>query len=390
MIRQNIEIENEDPDDPSGGGQTKGLLDPDAQEARSGDTPGYRISLYHWTTDGSIGESIAFELKQLGHDVRSLLIHEPVDPDADIVFTFAPYGRWMHIPRQLSRMPSERRPFLIHWNTEGLPPPNLPLLIQSNLSRMRSRFDESLLALKKTAHGPLVDSLDGFFRYRMLRYRYVGDYLRTQRLGIPFLLVDISALHTQRFERMGVPCINVPYGSSSRWHADLNLDRDIDVLWIGSHGSWRRTRELNRIEKALADRNIRFHIVDGRAAPFVHGEERTTLINRSKIVLNLMRTSYDDNTLRHFIAMPNRALVVSESMLKHNLQLKPGVHYVEAPLAEIPDVIRFYLDHDDLRAELVENACRETTQELTMHHSVRKIICAASKRIRSGRIPGTA
>jgi hypothetical protein len=349
-----------------------------------------RISLYHWTSEGSIGESIAYELQQLGHEVRRFLAHEPVDPETDIVFTYAPYGRWMHIPRQISRIPAEKRPLLVHWNTEGLPPPSVPRLLQQGLGAARSWFDESLKALTTTPIGGLVRGLDGFFRYRMLRYRYVGDYLRTNRLGIPFLLVDISALHARRLSAMGVPCINIPFGSSIRWHADLKLERDIDVLWIGSHGSWRRTTELNRIDKALAERNIRFHKVDGRSAPFVHGDERTALINRSRIVLNLMRTPYDDNTLRHFIAMPNRALVVSERMLRHNPGLQPGVHYVEAAPDEIPDTIRYYLDHDDLREEIVEKAYQATTRELSMHEMVRKIICTAAGRLETGGSPDSS
>ncbi|HUF37480.1 MAG TPA: glycosyltransferase [Anaerolineales bacterium] len=350
--------------------------------APGGDLPLYKIALYHWTTDGSIGESIAHELRSSGHQVRSLLVHDPIPTDMEIVFTFAPYGRWLHVPRQLSQIPAGRRPFLIHWNTEGLPPSNMPQAFQKTVGLLRSRFDETVQALTANAGLPGARTLDGFFKHRMLRYRYIGDYLQAQRLGIPFLLADISDLYARRFAKMGIECVNVPFGSSSRWHADLDLPRDIDVLWIGSHGSWRRTRLLDRIREALDERGIRFHIIDGRAAPFVHGYERTALLNRTKIVLNLMRTPYDDNTLRHVIAMPNRALVVSEPMLRHNPYLLPGVHYVEAPVDALPDTIRYYLENDDRREELTGAAHRLTTGELTMAEMIRRILSAVNLRIR--------
>jgi hypothetical protein len=201
------------------------------------------------------------------------------------------------------------------------------------------------------------------------------------------LLVDISNLHARRLARMGAPTMAVPFGSSSNWYADLALERDIDVLWIGSHGSWRRSSQLNRIEKAFTERNIRFYKVDGRAAPFVHGEERTSLINRSKIVLNLMRTPYDDNTLRHFIAMPNRALVISEPMLRHNPHLLPQVHYVEAPLADLPDKILYYLEHEQARMEIVDRAYLATTGALSMERTIRRILSAVSAQINAAKIP---
>ncbi len=320
-------------------------------------------------------------MERAGHRVRCLLPEEPVCDEADIVFTYAPYGRWMQIPRQLSRMPAERRPFLIHWNTEGMAPPYLPLQMVKRLGLLRSRLDEHLGAYAGTSPSAFLRNIDGFSRHRILRYRYLGDYLQLQKMGIPFLLAEISALHSGLLERLGVNCLHVPIGSSLQWYADLDLPRDIDVLWIGSHGSRRRFKLLKKMQAALQARGIRFHVADGQQAPFVHGDERTVLLNRSKIVLNLMRTPYDDNTLRHFIAMPNRALVISEPMLRHNPALQPGTHYIEASLREIPDTIRYYLDHDELRAEIVERAHRVTTGSLSMENMVQRILRAAAEKI---------
>jgi hypothetical protein len=51
-------------------------------------------------------------------------------------------------------------------------------------------------------------------------------------------------------------------------------------------------------------------MVDNEERPFVFREERTALLNRTKIALNLTRTWYDDNLVRFGIVAPNQALVV--------------------------------------------------------------------------------
>jgi spore maturation protein CgeB len=52
----------------------------------------------------------------------------------------------------------------------------------------------------------------------------------------------------------------------------------------------------------------------------------------------------------------------------------PGRHYVSATVEEMPDVIRYYLAHDDERQRIVDEGYRLVTQEATMANSVRRLM----------------
>jgi hypothetical protein len=114
-------------------------------------------------------------------------------------------------------------------------------------------------------------------------------------------------------------------------------------------------------------------VVDGVEHPYVFGEDRIILLNRTKIVLNLLRTPWDDNSMRYCLAAPNRALVVTEPTLPHT-DFTPGVHLVEAPAEQITDTICYYLAHEEERCQIVDRAYQLVTTELTMAKSAAQIL----------------
>jgi hypothetical protein len=118
--------------------------------------------------------------------------------------------------------------------------------------------------------------------------------------------------------------------------------------------------------------------------PFIHNEERTRLLNRSKIVLNLTRTWYDDNFSRFAMAAPNRSLIVSEPLLPHCPQYQAGIHYVSAPIDRLTDTIVHYLEHEDERQIIVEDAYQLVTTELAFGNSVARMMKAVTERRRQG------
>ncbi|HEX7976835.1 MAG TPA: glycosyltransferase [Anaerolineales bacterium] len=127
----------------------------------------------------------------------------------------------------------------------------------------------------------------------------------------------------------------------------------------------------------LRAQGVQMHVIDDVENPFVFGEDRTRIINRSKITLNLLRTWYDENSLRICMSAPNRSLVVSEPLLPHVPQYRPGVHYVSAPIEDLSRTILYYLEHADERQRIVENAYQLTTQVLTFGRSIQVIMDAA-------------
>jgi len=150
---------------------------------------------------------------------------------------------------------------------------------------------------------------------------------------------------------------------------DLGIERDIPVLWLGKSGTARRKRILRNLREELTQQDIDLHVVDGMENPPVYGHERTILFNRSKIAVNLLRKKWDDNSIRLFLAAPNRTLIVTEPVLPHTPFL-PDTHMVTAEIEKMADTIRYYLDHEAERSQIVEQAYRLVTEELTIQNMI--------------------
>jgi hypothetical protein len=154
----------------------------------------------------------------------------------------------------------------------------------------------------------------------------------------------------------------------------LNTPRDIDVLWIGKRGTKRRSVLLDRVRKELNRQGVDIYMADNVEHPFIFREERTEMMNRATITLNITRTWYDDNFSRFAMAAPNRSLVVSEPMLPHCPEYLAGIHYVAAPIDELAATIVRYLSAEEERRKITDRAWTLVTEELTMVNGVRRVI----------------
>jgi len=213
----------------------------------------------------------------------------------------------------------------------------------------------------------------------MLRFRYIGDYYRVHAAGLLDVFADSSAIYARWHATQGLQTVHAPWGGTRRWYRRLQLERDIDVLWMGGLNSRRRNRLLTKLCPELTRRGMSVYLADGLNNPFIFGDERIEFLNRSKITLNLTRTWYDDNFSRFAIAAPNSSLVISEPMLPHSPRVIPGVHYAEAPIEQLADQIEHYLAHEDERQEIAENAFALFTEELSFSKSIADIMAAAEQ-----------
>lgn len=68
------------------------------------------------------------------------------------------------------------------------------------------------------------------------------------------------------------------------------MNRADDVLWMGKYGSSRRLKILRTVWKQLENAGAYVHFADNEENPFVFGRDRTELLNRTKIVVNVTRT----------------------------------------------------------------------------------------------------
>ncbi len=338
------------------------------------DLAGYNIGVVRWSDSDEISEMISYELDQLGHHPEFFKAGDAIPVSADIIFSFAPYGNFIQIPLKFASIPANQRPILIHWNTEGIPDPRIPWLLIHSISGLRSFVGRKMLAGHRHNGNKATKFPYSWESSRMLRFRYVGDYYYAFQNGLLDIFADSSQIYAGMHRQHGLPTSVMPWGATDNWHKQLNLERDIDVLWMGQRGSKRRSDLLDRVRADLKSHGVNIHVADNEENPFIFGDERIQMLNRAKITLNLTRTWYDDNFSRFAMAAPNRSLIVSEPLLPHCPQYHAGIHYVSAPIEQLAQEIVYYLQQEEERATIVENAYQLVTQDLSFRTGIKSLI----------------
>jgi len=165
-----------------------------------------------------------------------------------------------------------------------------------------------------------------------------------------------------------IPAGYIPAGYHRRWGKNLQIKRDIDVLFIGRLKQTCRARLLECIQKKLASRGINIVTVTQDC----YTEQRTGLLNRTKIVLDLVRIPWEMPIMRLLMSMGCGAMVVS------NWTGEPrpfsNEHFVQAELDKIPETIEYYLKNEDKRVAVADSAYRFITEKLTMRNSILQIL----------------
>lgn len=336
------------------------------------------VGVLKWCERDEIAEAIHAELVQLSQVV--VLFDKTIPSEADLIFSYGPYGRLYPLMSAMQQVRPFHNLVQIHWNTENIPPISLPCWLMRSFCQARvwfdlqqSRQDDYLI---QNALPP--NSLLQRINRRMTRFLNLGDYLMLAHSGLLGLLVDSSRLFTAYMQRLCLPVVYVPWGTMRSAYASLDLERDIDVLWLGKRRTRRRSRWIEIIRRQVEKQGKRMVVVDGVENPFVWGKKRTVLLNRTRLVINLLARNRCDNIFpyRFHIAAGNRAVVVSEPERAHNTCYTPGVDYIETPIEQMTEQLFYYLDHENERREIAENAYRLATGELTFARSVASILNA--------------
>jgi len=338
------------------------------------------VAVLSWRSGDGISEMLCHELENLNYLPAPFAYGSPIPEPAAILLSFGPYSQLLPVWQQAAQLPAERRLVVVHWNTEGMPDLRLPMPVMRLLSLQRSRLGLMAHALPEQ-HGVSRWSrhlLRTVLGNRMARFRYAGDYDYAYRRGWLHVLADTSAVYRRLRASFGLPTLYAPWGATSTWYADLKLERDIDVLWMGTRGSFRRSYLLDRIRGELQSRGVRMHVADNVENPFIFNAVRTEYLNRAKITLNLTRTWYDDNFSRFALAASNRSLIVSEPLLPHCPDFEAGHHYVSAPINRLAENILYYLQHENERQRIVEQAYQLVTTKLHFGHTLKCVLDAAA------------
>jgi hypothetical protein len=349
---------------------------------------GYRVAIGLWDPRGrveEIGASIHRELAELGHRPEFFCIDRGTPPPCDVLLLHGPRGRFLPVLQQAHRQ--SPRPRVAVWNTQGLPDPRLPWPLMKVGGGLRRRF--ASIGASASPLGKSISETSWFATLdaRLMRFDFVGQYVEAIARGWIDDFFDISEVYAGILSRQGMRVKAVPFGSMAGAYEELRIERDIDVLWIGTRGSRRRSRMLDRIRADLHKRGIELCVVDGDERPFVFGPERTRLFNRSKVTLNLLRTWYDENSMRLCLAAPNRSLIVSEPLLPHVPSWEPGKHYLVACPDRLADTIEDLLADEKERERITERAFRFATSARTFAASIKAIMRSVEEGI-AGRSPG--
>lgn len=271
---------------------------------------------------------------------------------ADVVWIAGNMNWFPKVRRSLLEAPPSKRPFVIVWHWEPLPLPSA-----AGLPTPRPNLHEIAWIILRDSR-----ATDMGTNYRRIR--------EMARHGIPDLLVVSSQSRQEFLAEHGISSHFVPMGHHAGLGRDLGTARDIDALFVGGLNDPGHRRALKQLRRKGLSPVVR-GAVNGKGG--LWGEERTKLINRANVFLNLQRHPGKLSGMRMLLGMTNRALMMSEPIYDPTPYV-PGIHYVSVALDGMPDAIRYYLRNDAERKRIADEGHRFVTTELTMERSIAEIL----------------
>jgi len=331
-----------------------------------------KIGVVYWTEGDGISTVISETLEQLGHQTVSVPPDRRFPERLDALFAYGPMGSVAPLAKQILDRPATERPAFALWVSESLPNPEWPEWFRRWGGELRSGVERLAYRRGVDDTWSLAPSLQ-WMTFKAFRFRYYGDLYWLGRAAIPFVLAIPSSWTAEHLRERGFDPVVAHYGSSPAWGRDLGLERDVPVLWLGKVGTRRRRRLLGQLRGNLEARGVEIMMVDGVEHPYIFGDERTELLNRTKVVVNVARQPWEDSSLRYFLVARNKAMIVTEPTLPHT-PFEDGVHLVEVPVDQMAETICHYLNHEEERRAIAEQASRLVTEELTMARSLERIL----------------
>ena len=290
-------------------------------------------------------------------DEFSVASDTTLDPRAaDVIWVHGNINWFPRAREGLASLDHSSRPAVIVWHSEPLPFPK-----DSGFRNPRLTVREmAKIALRDSR---ATDAYTNFFRLKQMHSRRLVDR------------IVVSSRSRQTFlAEKGIRSDFIPLGYHESMGRELGLERDIDVLFIGTLDDSRHRRAI----RYLRARGVRVEAAGSWKSMDTWGEARTQLINRAKIFLNVQRHAGQYSGYRMLLGMSNRAMVLSEPVYDP-FPYEPGVHYISSPLESMPETISKYLSDDAARASIAEAGHRFATQSLTMDRSMSRLIAAMNE-----------
>ncbi len=333
-------------------------------------------------------------VQESGGQARLVRDGDPSILDADTLILF---GKCSAFTRSAQRLAAHRtsRPATILWHIEPLPPAVLPSCALPT-SRILAHCDWNLLPkpfstlvryipghnlIRDAARSALsarVKTLAGWNTERAWAHIHPRHWyhaiqhdlwLRNWHSHDWCDLVAASTLpRCDVLARMGIRCEYAPLGYHPAWAEDLGIERDIDVLFLGRVKRTSRQRPVKRLVRRLRDEGIRLMVVDRNC----YGRDRSRLLSRTRIALDIVQNTWEMPILRLLISMTCGAMVIS------NWPADPFPfredHFVRVPLDAFADTIQYYLGHEPERKQMAESARRYVTSDLAWHGVLARVL----------------
>jgi len=198
------------------------------------------------------------------------------------------------------------------------------------------------------------------------RYRLFIDYMNQ---GLIDYVFTTTVAKKEFIINLGFHAEFIPFGYHSIFGQLQGHKRDIDVLFLGRLNNERRRRVIDRLFDELQANGVELMVIERD----YYSQGRTELLNRTKIMLNLLRVPWDFGPERFLMSMSCGALVVSEKIMKPELY-QPGVHFAQAETTELASIICQYLKNDSEREKITHCAYKFVTGELQLEKNVSQLL----------------
>ncbi|MCV2869044.1 glycosyltransferase [Defluviimonas sp. WL0002] len=317
--------------------------------------PSVTVSIVSSNVRPEVGEAVANGLEARGLQARFLEDATPEAMRSDLILLLGGPSSQRTTIGRIERARSGR-PGVAAWLFEPLPPPELPCDTVRRATRFSAirtgrrwtrplmRFlswpTDAMLA-RRAGRGLSASNMRFFIDSASFAFR------GTERGWLDAVFVSTEQKRAQLAD-WGVPSTFLPVGQQPAFGRDLGLDRDIDLLFIGSMKSRRRQAALKSLFATARGQGLTVHVPEGA----VWGEDRTRLINRARVLLHVHQFDWDTPWMRWCLAAANGAVVISEPLSLPD-PLRPGVDYVEAPLSGMAALLAELARNEDRRLAML-------------------------------------
>jgi len=335
-----------------------------------------------WKTNSGLHHWQGKVVQQLGFPHLFFKYDQPIPGTAAIILIQGPYGSLLPFIRAYIELPQKERPILIYWFQQSLFI-SMPLWLQyflgSIYSDMFNHFQHNIFPRTLRNISNRIKPNGG------ARFTFFGDIIWLESNNLLDILATPSSEYQKLFKMIGFDSLLIPRGYYPDYGEDLGLDRDIAVLWMGKTRTRRREKIIYQLREQLKKLGLYMHIHDGLEKPFIFGEERTNLLNRTWFVLNILTSPTDELSIRYYIAAANGAVILTEPG-KNEYPFINNVHLVECPPQQMAETVSYYINHPEEWQRISQNAYSLVSQELTLENSISAMLTQAEKLYLNNRI----